>query len=191
MNNNKKKQGFTLIEAIATIAVASILLGLAIPSFSNMIERNRISSATHEFMAAMRLSRSEAITRIIPVSLCVSNTGTSCDTTLGNYAKGWVVFSDCDGNGAFDAVTTCDFDGDGINDADTVINVHSGVKKIVILGSGTTINKFTYDVSGRPNTVPPTDFQIGANASHIKKKVTVALTGRLKICNTDNSGACQ
>jgi type IV fimbrial biogenesis protein FimT len=191
MNNNKKIQGFTLIEVIATIAVASILLGIAIPSFSKMIERNRMTSATHEFMAAMMLTRSEAVTRTIPISLCVSNTGTSCNSSLKNYAKGWLVFSDCDRDGLFDTSTTCDFDGDGINDPDTIIHVNSGFKKLVILGSGTAIDKFTYDVSGRPSTASPTNFQIGANALHIKRKVAVALTGRLKVCRTEDSGVCQ
>ncbi|MCK5916966.1 MAG: GspH/FimT family pseudopilin [Cocleimonas sp.] len=180
MNNNKKHNGFTLIEAMVTIAVAGILLSIAIPSFSKMIERNRVSSATNEFMSAMMLTRSEAVTRTIPISLCTSDTGTSCVNTLKNYAKGWIVFSDCDGDGVIDAtVTTCDFDGDGANDTDRIINVHNGFKQLLILGTGTAIDKFTYGVSGRPADAI-NSFSVGRDSSHLKKKVSVALTGRLK-----------
>jgi type IV fimbrial biogenesis protein FimT len=192
MNNNRNNNGFTLIEAMITIAVAGILLSIAIPSFSKMIERNRISSATSEFMAAMMLTRSEAVTRTIPVSICPSDTGTSCNTTLNNYAKGWVIFSDCDADGVIDtAATTCDFDGDGTNDKDMVINVHNGFKKLLILGSSKALDKFTYDVSGRPWGAVLVNFRIGVDRTHFKKKITVAFTGRLKACKLKNNTRCE
>ncbi len=180
MNTIRKKNGFTLIEAVVTVAVAGILLSIAIPSFSKMIERNRISSATNEFMSAMMLARSEAVTRTIPTSICASDTGTSCNGALNNYAKGWVIFSDCDADGVIDnTATTCDFDGDGTVDKDMVINVHNGFKKLLILGSGAAIDKFTYNVSGRPAGAT-SSFSVGRDSSTLKKKVSVALTGRLK-----------
>jgi type IV fimbrial biogenesis protein FimT len=192
MNNNRNNNGFTLIEAMITIAVVSILLSIAIPSFSKMIERNRISSAMSEFMAAMMLTRSEAVTRTIPVSICPSDTGTSCNTILDNYAKGWVIFSDCDADGVIDmATTTCDFDGDGTNDKDMVINVHNGFKKLLILGSSKAVDKFTYDISGRPWGAALANFRIGADSSHFKKKITVAVTGRLKTCRLKDATHCE
>jgi type IV fimbrial biogenesis protein FimT len=191
MNNNRKNKGFSLIEAMITIAVAGILLSIAIPSFSKMIETNRISSASNEFMAAMMLTRSEAVTRTIPVTICPSNTGTSCDASLNNYAKGWVVFSDCNSNGTLDAITNCDFDGNGTNDPDTVINISNGFKKLIINGSGNAQDRFSYNISGRPVVAPLPNFKIGIDASHIKKKMTIALTGRVKICKTTNDGSCE
>jgi type IV fimbrial biogenesis protein FimT len=191
MNNNRKHHGFTLIEVMTTLAVASILISLAIPSFAKMIERNRISTATNEFMAALMLTRSEAVTRTIPISICASDTGTSCNNTLNDYAKGWVIFSDCNGDGLFDASTSCDFDGDGTNDKDTVINVHHGFDKLLIEGSGVVIDKFTYGISGRPAAVPSPSFKIGPDSTSIKKKITIALTGRVKICSTADNGNCK
>jgi type IV fimbrial biogenesis protein FimT len=191
MNSIRNKKGFTLIEAMVTIAVAGILLSIAIPSFSKMIERNRISSATNEFMSAMMLTRSEAVTRTIPTSICASDTGISCDDSLNNYAKGWVIFSDCNGDGVIDNATTCDFDGDGTNDKDTVINVHNGFKQLIILGNGAAADKYTYDVSGRPWAAGLSNFRIGPDSTHFKKKMTVAVTGRLKTCRLKTNTACE
>lgn len=190
-NKNKKSDGFTLIEAMITVAVASILLSIAIPSFSQMIERNRISSATNEFMAALMLTRSEAVTRTIPISICASDTGTVCNAALNDYAKGWVIFSDCNSNGQFDAITNCDFDGDGTNDKDSVINVHHGFDKLLIGGSGNAADKFTYGISGRPAIIPLPNFIIGRDNVTIKKKITIALTGRVKVCSTKDNGTCE
>lgn len=192
MNTIRKKKGFTLIEAMVTVAVAGILLSIAVPSFSKMIERNRISSATNEFISAMMLTRSEAVTRTIPVSLCASDTGISCDGTLDNYAKGWVVFSDCDGDGAIDTtVTTCDFDGDGTDDKDIIINVHNGFKQLAIVGNGGAEDKYTYAVSGRPFAAGLSSFSVGRDDSHFKKKMTVSITGRLKTCKLKTNTECE
>jgi type IV fimbrial biogenesis protein FimT len=192
MNTIRKKKGFTLIEAMVTIAVAGILLSIGIPSFSKMIERNRISSASSEFMSAMMLTRSEAVTRTIPTSLCASDTGTSCDGTLDNYAKGWIIFSDCNGDGAIDTtVTTCDFDGDGSNDKDIIINVHNGFKQLTIEGSTGVKYKYTYAVSGRPFAAGLSSFSVGRDATHFKKKLTVSITGRLKTCKLKTNTQCE
>jgi len=189
MNNNRKNTGFTLIEAMITIAVLGILLSIAVPSFSKMIERNRLSSGTNEFIGALRLARSEAVTRSIPMTICVSNNGTSCSTTLDDYAKGWVIFSDCNKDGVITTatVTTCDFDGDGTNDKDIIIKVHNGLKQLVIKGDSTTEDKFTYEFSGRPAT-PNINFKIGKDASSLKKKLTIAITGRVKLCSKGETG---
>lgn len=188
MNNNRNNAGFTLIEAMITIAVLGILLSIAIPSFSKMIERNRIASATNEFMGALMLARSEAATRSIPMSICVSEDGVSCNTTLDDYSKGWVIFSDCNKDGVISsAVTTCDFDGDGTNDKDIIVKVYDGLKQLVIVGNANSEDKFTYKFSGRPATLNAS-FKIGKDASSLVKKLTIAITGRIKLCSKGETG---
>ena len=49
MNNYKKyNRGFTLIEIMVTVAIVGIFASIALPSFSNLIERNRMTTATNE-----------------------------------------------------------------------------------------------------------------------------------------------
>ena len=138
------------------------------------------------FMSALMLARSEAITRSIPTSICVSDTGTSC-TSSGNYAKGWIVFSDCSRDGVINAVSTCDFDGDGTNDGDRIIKVHNGFKKLSILGASNSTHRFTYTLSGRPSS-GVTRFKVGAKPTELKQKLTIALTGRVKFCKIGETG---
>ena len=188
MNNNTHR-GFTLIEAVVTIAVLGILLSIAIPSFSKMIERNRIASGTNEFRTALMLARSEAVTRSIPMTICVSDDGSSCNSTLKDYAKGWIIFSDCNKDGSIDTtVTTCDFDADGTNDKDTLINVNNGFKKLsIIAGVASQKDSFSYEFSGRP-AGSNARFYIGPDASNKVNKLTIAITGRVKSCEVGTTG---
>lgn len=84
----KNPRGFTLIELIVTIAILAILLGLAAPSFRDLIENNRTATRTNDLVAALNFARSEAIKRGVDVSLCRTGadfangfsirTGTNC-----------------------------------------------------------------------------------------------------------------
>ncbi len=53
--------GFTIIELMITIAVIAILAAIALPSFADMLERNRIKSAAESVKAEFQYARSEAV----------------------------------------------------------------------------------------------------------------------------------
>ena len=59
--NSKHNKGFTLIEMMVTVAVLAIILGIGVPSFQGLIERNRVSTATDKLFSALTTARSEAI----------------------------------------------------------------------------------------------------------------------------------
>lgn len=90
------QQGFTLFELIITLAIAAVVVGLAAPSFSSMIQDNRLSSQSLGFVAALNLARSEAIKRRVQVTLCKSANGQDCvaDAGVTNWGQGWIVFVD-------------------------------------------------------------------------------------------------
>lgn len=48
-------KGFTLIELMVTIAVAAVLLGIAVPSFQDMLERNRVAAQTNEVLGDLQM----------------------------------------------------------------------------------------------------------------------------------------
>ena len=104
-----KSQGFTLIELMVTLALAAIVLGLAVPSVSNMIRSNSVISLNNEIVADLQYARSEAIKRNLPVVVCASTNGTSCVGSATNtWDSGWIVFVDVNfdmnPNGAGDVV---------------------------------------------------------------------------------------
>ena len=73
--------GFTLIELMVTVAVASILAVVAVPAMAGLINANRINSASDNLTAALQLARSEAIRRGTSVTVCASADGQACANT--------------------------------------------------------------------------------------------------------------
>ncbi|WP_434027681.1 GspH/FimT family pseudopilin [[Pseudomonas] boreopolis] len=92
--------GFTLVELMVTVAVLAILSAIAYPSFQGVIRSNRVATTTNELIASVSLARAEAVRNNRGSSICASASGLGCD---GNWADGWIVFSDRNGNGTVDA----------------------------------------------------------------------------------------
>lgn len=88
----RSSSGFTIVELLITIAVASILLSIAVPSFTAMTVNSRLTTQTHDLIAAVNLARSEAIKRNGSVSLCRVDmaSATACDTSNESWEH-WVV----------------------------------------------------------------------------------------------------
>lgn len=56
-----RPQGFTLVELMVTIVVMAILLALAIPSFTDMMDKKRLVGAADNLLADMRYAQAEAM----------------------------------------------------------------------------------------------------------------------------------
>ena len=62
-NVMKRSRGFTLLEALIVIVISSLLLGLGIPSFQGILERNRMMQAAESVRSDLQLARTEAVKR--------------------------------------------------------------------------------------------------------------------------------
>jgi len=98
----RRTHGFSLIELMVVIAIAAIISGLAAPSFTRMLNANRIQTSASALQSDMSYARTEAVRRGAWVSICPSSNQTSCDTT-NTWQNGWIVFYDAIGNGVFDS----------------------------------------------------------------------------------------
>lgn len=88
-------RGFTLVELLVALAVAVILVTVAVPGFSTLMQDNRLVTAVNRFHAAHSLARSEAIRRRRDVVICNSAAPGAC-AGGGGWEQGWLVFEDLD-----------------------------------------------------------------------------------------------
>lgn len=85
------QSGFTFYELMITIVIISIGAVLALPSFSDAIERNRIAAQTNELMAAFNFARTEAIRSNAQVVVCgVNAANNGCEAS--NWNRGWLIY---------------------------------------------------------------------------------------------------
>jgi len=89
----KKINGFTLVELMITVAIAGIFAMAAAPSFTKMIQNNRLATQSNTLIGALNLARSESIKRGFNVILCRSSNGATC-AVAGDWDQGWIVFVD-------------------------------------------------------------------------------------------------
>jgi type IV fimbrial biogenesis protein FimT len=84
--------GFTLVELMVTIAIAAILLMIAVPSFTTMLENNRETSAANSLVNALTDARNNALRTGASVTICptANPTDTIC---AANWNTGWGVIS--------------------------------------------------------------------------------------------------
>jgi type IV fimbrial biogenesis protein FimT len=110
----RAQAGFTLLELMVVVAIVGILMAVAIPAMGNFIRNGRITAAANDVMAALHFTRSEAIKRRDPVTLCTSanamlasnqaNPNATC--AASDLLTGWIVFVDLNQNGQREAGDT-------------------------------------------------------------------------------------
>jgi type IV fimbrial biogenesis protein FimT len=94
-NLPKRSIGYTLIELMVTITAAGILMSIAVPSYTAVIDNTRLTTYTNELVTALNYARSEAIKRGVQVT--VKRKG----DVSAHWESGWDVFVDNDPINAF------------------------------------------------------------------------------------------
>ena len=172
MDRGEKQSGFTLIELMVALAIAMIVITLSTP-LSNVYKQNRVSTQVHEFVSALNLARSEAITRGNTVSVCVSDGAdpANCDNVADenkSWENGWLVFSDSDNN--------CTVSGD-----DVILHQHNQ------LNTGFSLRVDTHEcIQYNANGITPNSSGVWtlcdpSKKDQFKRGVEISLSGRVKI----------
>lgn len=79
------QRGFTIIELLVVIAVSAILLGLAVPSFTDYVSQQKVKNRISLLREAVLIARAEAIKT-------KANVYVKAET--GGWANGWFVTKD-------------------------------------------------------------------------------------------------
>jgi len=97
----RTSHGFTLIELMVTLGVLAVVIGIGIPLFTGMTNGNRLTGAANEMVAAFQIARSEALRSNARTVLCQSADSVTCSSA--SPWRGWIVFTDANGNNLPDA----------------------------------------------------------------------------------------
>lgn len=105
--SNKITKGFSLLELMVSIGILSIVTVAGVPSFSNLVDRNRSSSQAQSVHQTLALARTHAIAGARDVVVCpaLNPQKNECRPKTKrnvNWAHGWLVFSDNNRNGQYD-----------------------------------------------------------------------------------------
>ena len=169
MINKKQVGGFTLIELMLAVAIAGVLASMAVPSFSKMIERNRLKEAAESLKSDMQMERTEAIklSEDIIVSRNTGNDGAWC------YGYNVDTGTDCDcSQTTTTAADYCDL---------KVVSGSNFAHTNLLSASAKTTFRFRRGNANTGNTCFGT--------THYKLKVKSSLSGRVTICTHSDSYA--
>lgn len=85
-----REAGFTLIETIVVLVVASVLLCVAVPALGGLLARQRLVSAQLDLVASLNHARGLAIVSRRRALFCPSSGGQQC-TADTHWERGWVI----------------------------------------------------------------------------------------------------
>ena len=82
--------GFTIIELLVVIAVSAVLLGIAVPSFTDFVAQQRVKSNAEQLRQALIIARAEAVK---------SKRAVYIKPDTGGWSAGWFISRDHDNDG--------------------------------------------------------------------------------------------
>lgn len=155
---NAAQRGVTLVEVMIVVVIIGVLAALAVPSYRDMIERNRLKQAAESLKSDMQFARTEAIKRSTDLRLTLTGTTSWCyGIDDGNTACACGTAGDC----AIKTVNGADFQGITLNAANSA-----------------TFRFRRGEAGAMGSTLSSTNYQA---------RVVVSDTGRVKICTPTGS----
>jgi len=170
-----RTRGVTLIELVTTLAIVVILSTFGLTAFADALARQRVQTALHLISADLAMARNTAIMRRNQVVACPGDTLHGCRSDA-DWSRGWIVFTDPDGNRQPDA------QGDFIR----VANAPSGAPASIRLAS--TRNFVRYQRDGRSAGT-----NLTINVCHKERlagQVVVNNLGRVRSAKPKREAAC-
>ncbi len=175
----KLHRGFTIFELMIAVALISVMLTMGLPSFSNTIEQNQLSTKINELISTLQYARSESVKTGKRVTVCMSDDGVNCGAS--GYEDGWLVFVD-------------DAPADGNYDAgEQLLKIHEALDaNITLRGNNRFANFISYlPTGGIANADPDAaqdHFVLCKSADTTKSRAVFVITsGRARVAKDTNN----
>jgi type IV fimbrial biogenesis protein FimT len=97
-NREQPWLGMTVVELLIFVAALAVVILLAVPGSSMLVEHYRLKAASSNLVEGLNLARGEALKRGSTVRVCPSSNGRFCRSD-GDWVQGWLVYTDGNGDG--------------------------------------------------------------------------------------------
>ena len=175
MSQIRIQLGFTLIELMVTVSLMAIALTIAVPSYKAMIANNRSATEVNRFLTAINITRSEAVKRGIPVTLCARKLPRTLPESCSgdtDWSTGLIMFSDNNGTkGVYDSAS-----------GDILLYVWDRPDGNPVITAG--VSNIQYLPTGDTNKVAAFSYYFPGCKGNQKKTININLTGRASISST-------
>ena len=180
----KHATGYTLIELMAVLAIASTLLVVAVPMFRTQVQNSQMSAAATDLLSTFMAAKAQAIGRNFPVKVCVSNNAADSDdldcADTGRWEDGWLTFVDENRNGDLDT-------------GEEIIQVHPPLAEKITArsnrtGAGTLQHSVTYRGNGLTDLSATRELFICNNSNHgfSARVLIVSILGKASILKDED-----
>lgn len=175
------RKGFTILEFLIVLAVVSVLVTIAVPSFRAMVAHNRLASASNELLSSLYLLRSEAAKRNRIMKMCrrPSSGLPICDSRRGGaWDAGWLLWADDDNNSQVDP-------------DEVIVSQHQGFRGAVRLtGNGSVVNRIAFQPIGSVSGVGNGTFTACVPGSTRVRQIIISKAGRIRTRTLQGDGSC-
>lgn len=172
LGRRSSRRGYTLVELLCIVVVASIVLAAGTPGFLRLLRQHRLTAAVNDFHAALLVARSEALRRGVRVDVVAAE---------GGWRAGWTVLVDSNGNGRADS-------------GEEIIRQHGALPEGMSVSASLTDMSTAYlgySAAGRSSSHAG-GAQFGSwtfACGDVRRKLILNFYGRARSCNPDGDKA--
>lgn len=178
-----RRNGFTLIELIVTMAIAAVVLSIAVPSYQTSIQNNRKTTSINSLATSLQLARSTAISRRVTVTVCKSNDITNAVPTCrngggsGDWSQGWMIFTNANNNTSIDG-------------ADTLLRVQDALQgEATFIGNNNVVNQISFSAQGLARGSNGTISHCDTRGANDASALVISVGGQVRqAVDTDTDG---